>query len=151
MNMTRLTPTPKKLAAAGSAVLWLLPKPPHLAMVLAYIVMGVVGLIPIREYYQRLGWRGVVRIALLGGFYVAGGIFEAVEWPNPAPPWFTFHGVLHVCDMAGTAVHFDLLVWVVLRNARPGSAKILVDSAMGVADTPVVTTSDRVSLSETKD
>jgi hemolysin III len=130
----RILATLGAIAVAGTVVLWFLPKLPHLGMVVVYLVMGAVSLVPIRGYYRRLGASGVIRIGTLAGLYIAGGVCEAVEWPSPAPPWFTYHEMLHLFDMAGTAAHFELLVWVVLTNPGVEPAN-LVDGPVPATDT----------------
>jgi hemolysin III len=103
------------IAAAGTAALWLLPKPPHELLIAVYITMGILGFLPIRHYYARLGWRGMVWIFLLAFFYIAGGLFEAVKWPVIVTEQvvLTYHDVLHFCDIAGTVAHYILLFRVV--------------------------------------
>lgn len=101
------------VALVGVVSLWALPKPPHELLVCVYLGMGVLGLVPIRHYFARLGWRGMKWVALLTFFYVAGGVAEAVKWPVIVPLWFSYHEVLHLCDMAGTVAHYALLLQVV--------------------------------------
>jgi hemolysin III len=97
----------------GVVSLWALPKPPHELLVAVYVGMGVLGLLPIRYYFARLGWPGMKWVALLAFFYITGAVFEAAKWPVILPGWLTYHEVLHLFDMAGTVAHYALLLRVV--------------------------------------
>lgn len=97
----------------GVVSLWALPKPPHELLVGIYVGMGVLGLLPIRYYFARLGWSGMKWVALLVSFYITGAVAEATKWPVVVPGWFTYHEVLHLFDMAGTLAHYTLLLRVV--------------------------------------
>jgi len=102
------------VALFGVVSLWVLPKPPHELLVMAYLGMGILGLLPIRIYFRRLGWAGMKWIGLLAFFYIAGGVAEAVKWPVIVSGWFGYHEFLHVFDMAGTVAHYALLLRVVV-------------------------------------
>jgi hemolysin III len=110
------------IAVVGVGSLWLLPSPPHELLVAVYIGMGILGFLPIRYYFARLGWSGMLWIFLLAFFYIAGGVFEAVKWPVILTGQFvlTYHEVLHVCDMAGTVAHYVLLLRVVMMTPPRG-------------------------------
>lgn len=101
------------IALTGIFALWVLPVPPHELLVAVYLAMGLLGLAPIRLYFRRLGWRGMKWVFLLSFFYVAGGVSEALEWPVIVTGWFTYHEVLHFCDIAGTIAHYALLLQII--------------------------------------
>src|SRR4029079_16433629 len=69
------------ITLVGTTCLWALPKRPHELLVVIYLWMGVLGLLPIRYYFARLGWPGMKWVALLTGFYITGGVAEAAQWP----------------------------------------------------------------------
>lgn len=115
----------------GAASLWLLPwvlgKPPHEVLIAAYLTMGFLGLLPIRAYFRKVGWGGMLWVFLLSFFYVGGAVSEAAKWPViiEAGWWrFTYHEILHLADMAGTGAHLVLLLKYVLPVAdwRPHPA-----------------------------
>lgn len=110
------------VALAGAGCLWVYPwvagaKPPHEGVIAAYLLMGVLGLVPIRTYFRRLGWGGMLWVLLLIAFYVGGAAIEAAKWPVLADGAFTYHEILHIADMFGTAAHLVLLVRYVLPTA----------------------------------
>lgn len=121
---------------AGTAVLWLAPlvvgKPPHTALVVVYLLMGFLGLVPIRTYYRRIGRGGVLWIGLMAGSYVFGAVSEAVSWPTIVPGVFGYHEILHFADMLGTSAHTVLLIKYVLPTAkhRPAAAHPSVGSLL---------------------
>lgn len=88
------------LALAGVASLWLLPQVPHELTVGLYLGVGWFGLLPLREYYRRVGWRTMNWMWLGTAFYTLGAVFELAEWPTISPPpvRFGFHEILHLCD-----------------------------------------------------
>jgi hemolysin III len=103
------------IALFGTVCLWALPKPPHVLLVIVYLGMGVLGLLPIRHYFDRLGWTGMKWIALFASFYITGGVIEAVKWPELLTGRYRVgpHELLHLFDMAGTLTHYALLLRVV--------------------------------------
>jgi hemolysin III len=121
----RLVAMMAAVMAAGVAALWVSPwvlghPPPHVWLVAAYLAMGVLGWLPIRTYYRRIGLRGVAWILALSVMYVGGAACEAARWPVVVPGVVSYHEVLHVFDMLGTAAHLVLLVRYVLPTAdRP--------------------------------
>lgn len=111
------------VALSGTGFIWLYPVlagvgPPHELLVGAYLAMGFLGLTPVRAYYRRLGWRGMLWVFLLTSSYVGGAVCEAAKWPVILPGYFTYHEVLHLADMAGTIAHLVLLVRFVLPTVR---------------------------------
>lgn len=106
------------LAAAGTACLWLLPKPPHLLLIGLYVGLGVTSWIPIRHYARLLGWRGLFWIVLLSACYIGGAAIEAIKWPTLVPDVIGPHELLHFGDVLGTAAHLTLVVKYVLPRAR---------------------------------
>jgi hemolysin III len=102
-------------AVVGITCRWLLPAPPYELTVGLYLAMGWMGIIPVVQMVQAIGWRAL-RWAILGGLlYTAGGVCDALKWPVIIPHVFTSHETLHVLDMAGTALH----VYFVVRYLLP--------------------------------
>jgi len=96
------------LALTGVACLWLLPKAPHEVMVALYLSIGWLGLVPIAQYYRKLGWRAMNWLWLGAAFYTLGAVCELAEWPmlSPPPLRFGYHEILHLCDSAGSVAFF---------------------------------------------
>jgi hemolysin III len=101
-------------AALGTACLWLLPKPPHELLVASYVGLGIVSLIPLREYSRIVGWRGMCWIGWLAFWYLLGAACEGLKWPTLLPGVVGPHELLHICDMLGTVCHVVFLVRFVL-------------------------------------
>lgn len=105
------------LALAGVASLWLLPKVQHELTVGLYLGVGWFGLLPVREYYRRVGWRTMNWMWLGAGFYTLGAVFELAEWPTLSPPpmRFGYHEILHLCDTAASMCFVVFISrWVVM-------------------------------------
>ena len=108
------------VAAVGIASLWAFPKPPYTLTVCVYLGMGILGLVPMRSYYRKLGRRGLYLIARFAAFYVAGGLCEVFEWPSPLPGFLGYHEMMHFLDVFGTLGHYGLLWHVV--TSQPSRA-----------------------------
>jgi hemolysin III len=110
-------------AAAGIGCLWLLPKPPHEAMVAFYLGLGWLGILPLPLYYRALGWRAMNWVWVGAGLYSLGAICELAEWPVIVPGWVQWHEVLHFCDTAASITFFLFVVRYVIpyqrRTAEP--------------------------------
>jgi hemolysin III len=106
------------LAGVGTACLWILPKPPHLLLIGLYVGLGITSLIPVRRYFQLLGWRGLFWIVALTAFYVGGAAIEAIKWPTLIPNVIGPHELLHFGDVLGTVAHLTLVVKFVLPRAE---------------------------------
>ncbi len=107
------------LAAAGTACLWLLPKPPYLLLIGLYVGLGVISLIPLRAYFRLLGWGGLFWIIALAVGYIGGAACEAMKWPtflrdDAGLPIVGPHEMLHFGDLFGTLAHLTLVVKYVL-------------------------------------
>lgn len=102
------------IAVCGITMLWLFPELQHEYLVGIYLAMGIASLIPARQYYLRLGWRGMRWIALFASVYVLGAVCEVLKWPTIVPGWVGPHEVLHVSDMLGTFIHFVFVLKFVI-------------------------------------
>ncbi len=103
------------LALAGIACKWLLAAPPYPVTVGLYVALGWIALLPLRQLIAAIGL-GPMAWALLGGvLYTVGGVCDAAKWPMPCPGVIGPHEVLHLCDMAATAIH----VYFILRFVLP--------------------------------
>ncbi len=103
------------MAAIGATMHVVSDHPPIVLSTLLYLGMGWGSVVCYREVARRSP-RGAHWWLLFGGiFYSIGAIFNVLEWPNPSPPFFDFHGVFHIFVLAGAATHFVL----VAKTSRP--------------------------------
>ena len=107
--------------AVGVAALWVLPKPPHEAVVVLGLVMGWIGLLPLVHYYRAVGGRAMNWVWAGGVLYSAGAVCELVEWPavRAWPVRFGFHEVFHLFSVAANAAFFLFVVRHVIPFGRP--------------------------------
>jgi hemolysin III len=110
------------MACGGVAAKWLLPIAPMRVTIGIYLALGWIGLLPIRELFRVVGWRGMA-VGLLGGaFYTAGAVCELTRWPVLVPGVLQWHEVFHLCDMAGSALHVVFMLRWVVPYRRAGAA-----------------------------
>jgi hemolysin III len=108
------------LAVVGIACKWIygLPAPntsDHYWLTAGlYVAMGWLGLIPVAQLVKAVGYRGMAWGLLGGLLYTVGALFDVIKWPIPWPGVLGHHEVLHLCDMAATAVHIYFLIRYVL-------------------------------------
>ena len=70
---------------------------------LLYVLLGWVATWFLPSFW-RAGGAAVVWLILAGGIvYTLGGAVYARRWPNPAPRWFGFHEIFHVCTVLAWA------------------------------------------------
>jgi len=97
-------------SAAGTAIgcLWLLPKPPHEAIVAICLAMGWLGLLPMRDYYRAVGWRAMNWVWSGCILYTLGTACELTEWPVFCvwPVRLGFHEVFHLVSTAASLAFF---------------------------------------------
>ena len=80
-----------------------------------YLVMGwvAVGWLP---QFWATGGPLIVSLIILGGLiYTAGAIVYARKSPDPAPVWFGYHEIFHVCTVIAALCHFAAIAIVTLR------------------------------------
>jgi len=100
-------------AAILIRVLWL--RAPRWSYVPIYVVLGWTALWFLPSFW-RSGGPALVWLILAGGLaYTAGAVIYALKWPNPAPRWFGFHEIFHLCTIAGYTCHFTAVMIAALR------------------------------------
>ncbi len=117
-------------AAAAIACLWLLPKPPHAAIVAICLAMGSLGFLPITHYYRAVGWRAMNWVWTGCILYTLGSACELTEWPVVSvwPVRFGFHEIFHlICGAASLA--FFLFVARYAIPYRPPTLEIITVSS----------------------
>lgn len=109
--------TVTSLCIAGK---WLMPAGSYTVTVGLYLLLAVVGLVPIRYLFCHLGWRGIALGAIGGLCYLIGGICDVLKKPILWPGVFHSHELLHFLDLAGTMMHVVLIYrYVIVREVPP--------------------------------
>jgi hemolysin III len=101
------------LAAILVRVLWL--DAPRWSYVPIYLALGwiAIGYLP---QFWRAGPAAVVWLLFAGGLaYTAGAIVYGLRRPDPAPRFFGFHEIFHLCTVAGFTCHFIAVMFAALR------------------------------------
>lgn len=109
------------IAAAGAGTVWLWPSHPHWLLVSVYVGMGLVGMLPMKRFWARIGGRGVAWVVAFAGAYIVGAVVDVLQWPTLVPGWFGPHEFLHVADMVGTFLHFGFVLKFLI--GRPPSQR----------------------------
>jgi|GEM_PF-720853 len=109
------------LALLTAAGIWLLPKPPHEAIIGLTLVMGWLGILPIVRYYRAVGWRAMNRMWVGILIYTAAAMCELNRWPviGEYPVRIGFHEVFHVIIAAGGVAFFSFIARDVLPHRHP--------------------------------
>jgi hemolysin III len=112
-------------AAAGIVCLWVLPKPPHAAVVGVTLGMGWLGVVPVGRYYRAAGWRAMNWVWAGTVLYTAGGVCELTAWPTltPGPVRVGPHEVFHVLVAAASLAFFVFIFRFVIRYRRPPASQ----------------------------
>jgi len=79
-----------------------------------YIALGWVAIVAASEVIDHYAGSPLAMLLLGGALYTAGGIIYALGRPNPWPRIFGYHEVFHALVVAGSAVHYSLVVAYVL-------------------------------------
>jgi hemolysin III len=120
---------PRRTATAVLAVVWagavvgiaarLVRRRPATKRVAAipYVGMGWVALAVIPQLLDRIGVLGVALLLGGGACYTVGAVTFARQSPDPRPATFGYHEVFHVLVLAGAALHFVAIRFVVLPYA----------------------------------
>lgn len=98
-RLVRRRPAPKRVAA------------------IPYVGMGWVALAVIPQLLDRVGVLGVALLLGGGACYTAGALTFARQSPDPRPATFGYHEVFHILVLAGAALHFLAIRFVILPHA----------------------------------
>jgi hemolysin III len=122
------------IALTGCMLLWTNPR--HEILAMAYVGIGVLGMLPMRSYFPYLGWWGTFWVLLMASTYTLGAICETVKWPvfiADGKMRFSYHEMLHLFVIGGTLAHVVLIIrFVIPHGNRPASRGIPVDPARSV-------------------
>jgi hemolysin III len=106
------------IALFGILSLWVL-QPGHEVIIATYLGMGWVGCACIATLWRATGWIGMRWFVAATAFYVAGAVFELMNWPTVWTGVIRAHELLHFCDVLGTACYVVYLVKYVIPYVPP--------------------------------
>lgn len=95
---------PTALAGVIFNLIWL--HAPRWLYTLLYVALGWAALGWLPEFWATGGPAIVWWIIAGGVIYSAGALIYARKRPNPAPRWFGFHEIFHLCTIAAAVCHF---------------------------------------------
>jgi hemolysin III len=107
------------LATIGIASRFVLVAVPHPITVATFVLAGLPGFVPYRQYVRAVGRRGFAWGVAGAVFYAIGGICDVIDWPNPIPGIVNAHELTHLLDMAGTACHIVFMIRYIVPYQRP--------------------------------
>ena len=84
---------------------------------LPYLVVGWCLMAVVADAWHHLGVAGFLLLLVGGLAYTAGALVFAFQRPDPWPATFGFHEVFHVLTVAGAALHYVAMAFVVLPMA----------------------------------
>ena len=84
---------------------------------LPYLVVGWCLMAVVADAWHHLGVAGFLLLLVGGLAYTAGALVFAFQRPDPWPATFGFHEVFHVLTVAGAALHYVAVAFVVLPMA----------------------------------
>ena len=84
---------------------------------LPYLVVGWCLMAVVADAWHHLGVAGFLLLLVGGLAYTAGALVFAFQRPDPWPATFGFHEVFHVLTVAGAALHYVAIAFVVLPMA----------------------------------
>jgi hemolysin III len=102
------------IAGAGIVLKLLWPDGPRWLSVALYVALGWLALAAVSELVT---WFSPVELAMLGiggALYTVGGVVYAARRPDPWPRVFGYHEIFHLFVVAGSAIHYSLVVIYVL-------------------------------------
>ena len=90
---------------------------PTPVVALPYLVVGWCLMAVVADAWHHLGVAGFLLLLVGGLAYTAGALVFAFQRPDPWPATFGFHEVFHVLTVAGAALHYVAIAFVVLPMA----------------------------------
>ena len=90
---------------------------PTPVVALPYLVVGWCLMAVVADAWHHLGVVGFLLLLVGGLAYTAGALVFAFQRPDPWPATFGFHEVFHVLTVAGAALHYVAIAFVVLPMA----------------------------------
>jgi hemolysin III len=90
-------------------------RPPPIAEVLPYIVLGWVAVIALPQLGAALGWLALLLLFLGGALYTVGAVVYGLERPDPFPAVFGYHEVFHCLTVAAAGAHLAVVTLLLAR------------------------------------
>jgi hemolysin III len=87
---------------------------PRWLSAVAYLLVGWVGVVAIRQMFSRAGVAYAVLLHVGVGLNSLGAVIYATRWPNPFPRVLGFHEVFHLLVVAAAATQFVAVSLVVM-------------------------------------
>lgn len=100
-------------ALVGILQKMLLPKIRNWFSITLYMVMGWFAVIPLPRLVARLNLEAVLLLIAGGVLYSVGMVLLVTKRPRLAPRVFSYHEVFHILVIAGSTMHFLLILWFV--------------------------------------
>ena len=104
-------------AAVGVFMRVRFPDASKAVVALPYLVVGWCLMAVVADAWHHLGVAGFLLLLVGGLAYTAGALVFAFQRPDPWPATFGFHEVFHVLTVAGAALHYVAIAFVVLPMA----------------------------------
>jgi hemolysin III len=79
-----------------------------------YLTLGWIAVVPFVKLVHALPTGAILLMVLGGVFYTVGAVIYATKWPDFFPGKLGFHEIFHLFIMAGTVVHFAMMVIYIL-------------------------------------
>jgi hemolysin III len=102
------------VAGAGILLKVLWPHAPRWLSVGLYLGVGWLAIVATPEIVGKMAPAELAALALGGAMYSIGGVIYAMARPNPWPRIFGYHEIFHLFVIAGSAIHFGLVAWLVV-------------------------------------
>ncbi len=102
-------------AALGILMTLVWWRPPALAEVLPYIVLGWVAVIALPQLVAALGWPALLLLFGGGALYTVGAVIYGLERPDPFPRVFGYHEVFHCFTIAAAGAHLAVVTLLLAR------------------------------------
>ena len=140
------------LAMAGAACMWILSKPPHEAIIVICIGLGLLGFLPGAHYYRAVGWRAMNWAVAGCVLYALGAVCELVEWPvlSEYPVRIGPHEIFHLFNAAASVALFLFVArYIVPFKPTPAGAENVSRNTppcqTSLRGWPIVTKDNRLS------
>ena len=131
----------------GIGSLWLAPDLPHEILVGVYVLLGLSGLAPIRQYAAVAGWHNVKWAVGIVSPYLGGATVEVLQQPVLLPGWLGPHELMHIGVTLGSLVYFAFLLKVLILQPPLTTAPTGEPEAVWEPDAPDLSRSGFVPAS----
>ncbi|HEY2702640.1 MAG TPA: hemolysin III family protein [Candidatus Dormibacteraeota bacterium] len=102
-------------AAVGIVMTLVWWRPPALAEVLPYIVLGWVAIVALPQLGAALGWLALLLLFAGGALYTVGAVIYGLERPDPFPKVFGYHEIFHCFTIAAAGAHLAVVTLLLAR------------------------------------